>query len=190
MEPTFDKIKALYAKKGYFWSDIINIFGIRKVNGKVNEYDDLIGVCFNNGTGWDFFCFIATTEPGLDYLIDPMNPAGTSVVALGQHKNVWALGLHQNRKDRPSLVQVGTFEIYRDNNKDAVIDLINPQFATGKGINLHWSFAPKGTKRVGKSSAGCQVVLNEAAMERILDFARRSGNKTFTYTLFSSDEVA
>ena len=190
MEPTFEKIKAIYQKHNYFWSDKINIFGIRLVAGKVDAWDDLIGVCFHKPDGsWFFECYIATTEPGSDYLIKPMNLAGTAIVAEGQHKNVWTDGFHQGRLDRPALVQCGPFKVFRDNNRNDTIELTHLETAKTGGINLHWSYAPSNSNRVKKSSAGCQVTKNELALLKIVDFVKQTGLPTVTYTLFNSGEL-
>ncbi len=93
------------------------MFGIRNTNKTPNSFDDIIGVCWTDLNGnKNILTFSATTDPGLDYLKNPINSKGTGILALGYHKAIWTRGLH---KGKPALIQISPCKALRDNDKDA-----------------------------------------------------------------------
>ena len=82
-------------------------------------------------------------------------------------------------------VQKKPVTVFRDYNRDAILDWNNGREETGLfGINLHKAGA--NTQDIGKYSAGCQVFQNVSDFEEFMNLARKHkklhGN-TFTYTL-------
>ena len=89
-------------EKEYKWFNkgdySINIVGIRNsdTEGEVtNRYDDFITVSFLNKGEWNFYCWKATTDPGL-YWIDNPNASrgGCAILVPNQYRGVYKIDLH------------------------------------------------------------------------------------------------
>ncbi len=123
-----------------------------------NNFNDLRFILrFNQGGrpilggAWE-----ATTEPGLFWTRNPMNPAGAARIAFGQYK-AWSIGTHNAGKKsaHEALVQTLEITVHRDLNQD--FSRVGDRTETGLfGVNHHWGFDnPK--ENIGKASAGCLV---------------------------------
>jgi hypothetical protein len=168
----------------------LNLFAIRSVVRDANSFDDLIGCAYKEGGLWKVEWWECTTDPGTPFLTQPINSAGAAVLAPGQ--NVGAFRIANHRGQYPALCQTGPVTVYRDDNRDNVIDMTPGTTQTGYfGINIH--------KRAGTddsvdgASAGCQVFRYEAAFDRMMWLARKQtserGWKTYTYTLMNEGEM-
>lgn len=165
-------VEALWTASGWPWWTKpfdLNLFGIRSASDVPDAWDDVIGVAYVDNAGarrcerW-----VATTDPGRHYLEHPMTPLGTVVVEPGYHRGLWAPGLHTGY---PALVQVGTLTYRRDGDLDAVIDRDGTLIeSTGNGVNLHHG---SGAAKVGRYSAGCQVVRMPSALTRLLSLVEQ-----------------
>lgn len=189
--PILQKMKAL----GYRVFDNgdynLNIFGIRSPERVANAFDDLIGVAYKENNLWKVEYFEATTDPGSPYLLKPINNSGAAILSFGQFRGAYKIAKHRGKYD--ALCQVGgPVTVYRDDNRDNVLDLVESSKQTGMfGINIH--------KRDGESdsvngaSAGCQVFRYAYAFERFMSLCRlqvsERGFDTFTYTLLDENEL-
>jgi hypothetical protein len=194
MLETVDLVRELYAKHEYklFDSDSydLNFFGIRR-NLSSNKFDDLIGCYYRaiKGSTPTVELWAGTTDPGRTFLLAPMNKNGTAAVAAAQHRACWSLGVY---KERPALRQTGIIKVYRDNDRDSILEIDPTKIFDGSGIHLH--YMGDGIDRdVNSWSAGCQGVATRAHFERIIWLAREQLRrhptwKTFTYTLFDTDK--
>lgn len=182
----------LFASKHYKWFDggkpfNLNIFGVRSGKRVTGFFDDYIYCVYRDYLGnWVINQWKATTDPGSYYLQRPLNIKGTAVLIPGQYRGVYKIDKHNGKYD--ALCQrLGKVEVYRDNNKDNVIDTVDPEWGRF-GINIHRSHKHKELDEVGPHSAGCQVFANPHDFDQFMDLCRRSarlyGNK-FTYSLFS-----
>jgi hypothetical protein len=166
----------------------LNIGGIRDTN-RVNSFNDIIFIAYNDGVNNIVKTFTATTDPGLSYLNTPLASNGTAILKEGQIIDAFKLGLHQGKYK--ALVQNVDFTVYRDNNRDNVLNT-NVKTETGMfGINLHHANANYESKQIDKWSAGCQVIANPDDFETLLSLADKSvacGYKTFNYTLFTKEQ--
>lgn len=186
LQITVSKLQEIFNRKGYKWFDF-HLVGIRKADGKVNQWDDLLGYVWKG----QLYFIRATTEPGLDFLRSPMNKAGTGILCEGQYVNAYQLGLHQNRQDHPAFIQVLPVRFFRDNDKDAVIDLDPKTITSGLvGCNIHRSNRNSDPQLVGPHSAMCQVGRNFQAFMKIHKAAQDSGQTRFTYTLLNELDFA
>lgn len=184
--------------KGYVFFDgnkqlNLNLVGIRRANAGTNKFDDFLVMMYKD-KNLNPTCKVypITTDPGEYWLKNPINPRGTAVLVPGQYRGTWKLGKHQNNYE--ALVQRKEVKVWRDNNKDEVIDyrqlkLINQGYF---GINIHRSNPYDQSYVVGKWSAGCQVFqrvddFNEF-MQLCRDSAELYGN-SFTYTLLTEQEL-
>lgn len=196
------------ANKGYkiFDNDSknynINIWGIRKVPGSVNSFDDLIVVFWKFKGLWELRIFPATTEPGTYWLNNPLSKLGTAILIEGQHRALWKKGLHQGKYS--ALVQASPVTVIRDWDKDSQLDYDSGRKETGYfGINCHRASANGGSIQVDKWSAGCQVLQNRKIgvpeselpvyefdyFMSLCDYAADTYGNSFTYTLIKETDI-
>lgn len=210
-KPTFSELRNSYASKGYKFYDTgkynLNIFGIRANNSQSDQFDDYVGVAFYDGkTNPKFFVFNATTDPGKYWLMNPFSSSGTAIVALGQHKSVYALGIHGRSGKFPyeALEQVNPIPFVRDNNRDSKLDfelyrdpeLRKKHLITNQIIktNIHRASKWKLLRFIERYSAGCQVIQNPSDFDvfiRIVKLAVHTykWRNLFSYTLFEENEI-
>ena len=192
---TWDDIRRLYAAAGHPWFTgawNLNLFGVRRL-ARPNTFDDSIGVAYEDGVGrrlvelWE-----ATTDPGTYWLEHPMNVNGTAVLAVGCHRSLWQLGMHGGPTGYAALVQVSACAVWRDSDRDTVVDPEPRVLDTGLfGINLHRASASGTSTTVDRWSAGCQVLRRPGDLDRVLELVRTQqlagkGSRV-TYTLFDDD---
>lgn len=199
--PYFDKVTvesvtAAYARMNYpFFTKgnyNINLFGIRNDDAEANTFNDLVGMLFKINDVWTLKKYNATTDPGLYYRLNPMNVAGTAILCSGYIPKAFKIGLH---KGIPALVQNVPFKVWRDNNKDKVLDW-NENSDTASGmyaINMHRATSNKGGKStlVDKWSAGCQVIAANNDMDEIMSIANTAAKTygpVFSYALFTEKD--
>jgi hypothetical protein len=188
MNPILTKLKEL----GYVYFEgkwDLNIVGIRSNSTKSDSFDDrILVICKNDADEWQEWSWSATTDPGLYWLRNPMNVAGTGILKEGQWRGCWKLGLHKGKK---ALVQIKPVTVYRDKNKDAVIDFAKGESSGIFGINVHR--AGLRSTKVDKWSAGCQVFANDSNFEEFLFLCKKQVDHghgdVFSYTLLKESEI-
>ena len=161
----------------------LNIIGERFTD-QPNKFDDILHVCYKINGLWQWEKFKCTTDPGTYHLLNPAKIAGTAILAPGQYRRSHELGLHRGKYE--ALVQRGLVKVYRDSNKDGLVN-VHPE--TGEigyfGINIHKAGA--NSSYVDKWSAGCTVIANEVRYQRFIDLCKAqvqvNGWSHFTYTL-------
>ena len=188
------KIRIAFEKKGYLFFENgkynLNIVGIRSRNNIPEKFDDKILVIYKDTFEREQVkVFKATTDPGLYYLKNLINVKGTAILAPGQHKSAFQLGMHRG-KER-ALVQLNKLPVIRDNNRDGVLDFSCKNLDLGfHGIHVH--SAGSGTEKVGRWSAGCQVIQEPVEYRYFISLceegAKHWGN-TFTYTLLEEGDL-
>jgi hypothetical protein len=188
---SISQILQAYKQNGYELDErpfAMNIFGIRSNSTQSGKFDDILGYIYKDGSGkWNAVQNPGTTDTGTFYLknIWP-GQTGAALLAPGQYKGAYQLGTHYTYQ---AFVETGgPVTIYRDYNRDAILDFNNGTKETGYfGINLHRANAYGITQLIANHSAGCQVWQNVDDFNNALQFGRehaaRYGNR-FTYTLF------
>lgn len=164
MEQDYDYIKNELTKKGYRWFNgdpfDLNLVVVRE--GKnTDEFDDVLWVCFLENGSKKAYSFPCTADPGLPYLLNPMNPGGAAAIAPGQYRACWEYAPKWLHGRYDCLRQVGNISYYRDNNRDNVYDYQPQSIQTRAdvGLCLHGHLqATETATRVGNSSAGCVVL--------------------------------
>jgi hypothetical protein len=183
------KIKAIFRQRGYVLHERpfeLNIVGIRSKNVLPQRFDDEIHVFYRaSQRKWNYHIFKATTDPGTFWLRNPIQEQGTAILAQGQYRNAYSIGLHQGKYN--ALVQAKPVRIIRDYDRNAKLDFLNGIKEKGFfGINIHRAFSEGRTKFIDKFSAGCQVFQNANDFEKFMEMCRQHsilyGNQ-FTYTL-------
>jgi lysozyme len=172
----------------------LNLFGIRTAETAAGAFDDWLGIFWMNWDkdAWEYHVWPATTDPGIYYLHQPLNVSGTAIMAEGQYPSSYEIGLHKGKYE--ALVQCKPVRAYRDNDRDEVLDMMPHTIQKGLfGLNIHRAEADARSIRVGKWSAGCQVVADPRDFARLMDICRLAEEvwgPTFSYTLLSQDQLA
>ena len=175
----------------------VNIIGIRnsETNGKVtNKFDDLITISYKCKEGvWRYNEYNATTDPGDNWMDNPMMEKGTAILKPGQYRGSHKIRLHGGKYT--ALGQKKDVTVYRDANTDGVYDYIEESADTGLfGINIHraTSLEGKTSTNVDKWSAGCQVIASNDDWHEFLGIckqAREIHGNSFSYTLITSNDI-
>ena len=192
-------IKSYFFFKDYKFFDTpdkklnINIIGVRRDNQGTNTFDDFLLVMYREAELMVNSRYQITTDPGKYWLLNPMNPKGTAILVPGQYRSTWQLGKHQGKYE--ALVQRKQVKVYRDNNKDQIIDYNNIALALDEGyfgINIHRSNPYDESYVVNKWSAGCQVFKKVEDYNSFIEVCKESAKiygNSFTYTLIEEKDL-
>lgn len=200
--PTLDQIvKVLAAKKYRTYESgdptkrTLNLVGIRRATLSPDKFDDTIAI-FNLMPGAsDLMTLPITTEPSPHYLKHPVNKAGAAILAEGRYVDTHAISMHSppsGNKHVAVCQRLGQVTVYRDNNKDAKLNLVNPVKGMF-GINIHRGPANGDWDSNNTNySAGCQVFADrddfEIFMIRCKKERASTGINKFTYTLLNESD--
>jgi hypothetical protein len=201
-----DKINMLFrlmAKFGYRSHTTgelnLNIIGIRTLDQTPNVFNDWMAVWYyakvkEAGMEYErpfFHLWQITTDPGTYYLKNPLKLAGTMILKEGQYGAVYSLDLHRG-KYLALCQRLGPVKVYRDRNKDEIIDYDADTVESGFfGCNIHRAgkFGP--FTWIDKYSAGCQVFRYPHHFDMFITLCEAAkeiwGNK-FTYTLINEQD--
>ena len=165
----------------------LNIVGVRANSTVPNKFDDIIYVFYKDDKNkWVGKAYPATTDTGTYWLKNPMHSQGSALLKEGQYIDTYRRGMHRGKY--LSLTQdLGKVTVYRDYDRDAILDFDNGKEMTGNfGINIHRASSKGTTKFVDKYSAGCQVFQDADDFAEFMAMTKKQadlyGNK-FTYTL-------
>lgn len=194
----------------------LNIVNIRSKETKAGKFDDLQVVFWFENSKIKYKKFVVTTDPGVPYLLKPLTSRGTAIVVPGQYKGVWRIGKHRGKYD--ALVQRGELLVFRDNDKNSIIDyrtlkqfngtnLINNASIIREGemfiadahiqkglfgINCHRASAYSITEIVGLYSAGCCVHNNPKQYDVFINLCKLSSmnwGNSFTSTWITENDL-
>jgi hypothetical protein len=189
-------VKAVLDKKGYLTftkEGVPNIVGIRNASfDKDDSYNDICWVFWNEKGKEQVHNYSITTHPGYHYLQNPIQGSkGTAILVPGQYLNCWILGMHLN-KQFALCQRGGPVKVYRDNNKDTILDCDPNTIDMGFfGIDGHHG-ALANTNVIGPYSAGCQVWRynepHEELMMKFKELSEANKFKTFSYTLLEQKD--
>ena len=198
---TREQVEAAVKAKDYKWFENgeynVNIVGIRNMatgTRVTNKFDDHITISYKDEGEWKFHCYECTTDPGDDWMDNPMLDKGCAILVPGQYRGSHKLRLHQGRY--LALGQHRSVKVYRDRDKDGHYDFDPSTIDEGLfGINIHRAtkYAGNTSTYVDKWSAGCQVIASNDDWHSFLDIcqtARDKWDNNFTYTLLTSDDIA
>jgi hypothetical protein len=201
MSYTREQIETAVKAKGYKWFDDasnkgydVNIVGVRNnapnVAKKVtNVFDDHLTISFKDASGnWQFYCWMATCDPGKKGVQQFHNKKGVARLVPAQYRGVWKIDLHQGKYE--ALCQRnGNVTVWRDANKDLVFEETTKD--TGMfGINIHK--AGQDSTWVENWSEGCQVfkrVKDFDEFMKICKSASKIHGNNFSYTLLESTDI-
>lgn len=198
---SYNKVKDAFSVRGFRFYEApydLNLIGIRAStrDQKKDLFDDLIGCAYTdeNGVG-KVVLYWGTTDPGDAALRNPSFQEaiknGTAIVCEGQHRSVFQLGLHGTGSwQHEAFRQTGVFKIYRDKNRNSIMDLSPDTITQGNwyGINLHAAGKSSVVTNIGRYSEGCQVVQRFDEHQNLVRLGRKQiaygRGDSFTYTLF------
>ena len=196
---TPQNVMSLMKAKGYvFFDDAnkklnLNLIGVRRDNQGTNEFDDFMLLVYREEELMIQERYSITTDPGKYWLENPMNPKGTAILVPGQYRSTWQLGKHQGKYE--ALVQRKPVKVYRDNNKDEIIDYNSMALMLDEGyfgINIHRSNPYDQSYLVNRWSAGCQVFKKIEDYNNFMELCKESAKiygNSFTYTLITEKEL-
>jgi len=164
----------------------LNIIGVRSPETESNAFDDRLHCVFKSHGAWVDICWRITTDPGTYWLNNPSNVNGTAILVPGQYRGVYKIDLHNGQYE--ALCQrLGPVTVWRDNNKDDVLDWDVDEDTGYFGINIHRSSTREGgSTQVDKWSAGCQVFADPDEFAIFMAIVKRAAviwGDAFTYTL-------
>jgi hypothetical protein len=169
----------------------LNIIGVRNSNRESDKFDDLMYIAYKSQDEWFLKEYPITTDPGRYWLEHPITKAGTAILVPGQYRGAWQLGKHRGKYE--ALVQRKPVLVYRDNNRDATIDMKGVYKESGLfGINIHRSSPYVKSYTVHKWSAGCQVYQKIADYNIFIKLCKTSAQiygNSFTYTLINEVDL-
>ena len=192
-------IKEVFKRKGYTFFDSlkkynVNIIGIRNDNNVANTFDDYMCIIYRDEHFQEqIHIYPCTTDAGTYWLQNPSSSSkikGTAILVPNQYKGCYQLGLHKGKYK--ALVQRGRVCVWRDDNRDNILDFNNSKAEWGLfGINIHRSNPHTESSEVNKWSAGCQVfknVKNYNAFINIIEMSSALYGNKFTYTILTKND--
>lgn len=205
---TRDVIKKSVLAAGYkWWDDKPMIVGIRTTIDIPDAFNDILTLSMPDGS---FVGLTATTDPGLYYLQNPMNVNGTGILVHGQYIDSHILDYHgKGLRRHRAWRQCGNLNVYRDNNKDSVLDRNTKNIVVagpGACINIHAAVALDKIKnipllnwmapKIWNWSAACQVAAMYGAFKSkftdVCDLWEKINKKVgikYTYTLLLENQL-
>lgn len=173
---TIEELKAEFKKHNYEWLPF-HFVGVRSTANLPNQFDDLFGLILNDKVEW----YSCTTNPGTHWLKNLLNPKGAALLKPAQYKDTWTIGLHQGKYE--AFKQSKPVTVFRDGDKDDFAEETSVTETGLFGINIHRANEKAISKIIDKWSAGCQVLNNPADFATVLNAAKTTKQKAFTYTL-------
>jgi len=192
---TREQIEKAVISKGYKWftdGDYdVNIVAIRNITTRkvTNVFDDWITISFKVNGSWQFYEWMATTDPGAKAVKEYANPKGVARLIPNQYRGSHIIRLHGGKYE--ALGQEKPMKVWRDKNKDMTFDetIIDEGVF---GINIHRSNPTTESEYVENWSEGCQVFKRVKDFNQFMEICRKAkdihGN-SFTYTLLESKDI-
>ena len=186
---TRDLVCAAVRARGWAWFDggdfDLNLVALRCTPGTTNAFDDLLTCSWMEGAVWQFRAWRCTTDPGRPALVDPRRADGTAVIAEGQHRAAYVLGLHTGAYE--CLIPRVPIPVMRDRDRDAIVDPDLP--STSSSVQIHRANPTRASTIVDRWSEGCLVLadpLNFAEFMRLVHEQVRHGRgDRFTLSLMA-----
>ena len=145
-------------------------------------FESRLHCVYRNALGyWTEHIWAATGWPGVPGLRQPVRPEGCAILATGQHRGAWMVGLHRGKR---ALIQTGAqVDVWRDNNKDGKPDPGGERHRGWFGVNVH--VAGAGTD----GGLGCCMLSHlddQLALMDLCDKAAARWGDRFTVTVLEA----
>lgn len=186
-------LKEDYKKNGH----PIEAFNIVGVRNSQDIRKDVINDFLIYWTEDDVFVTRGTTESGVAYFLNKhiRNKKGTFTLNYGFHEKIWCIGIHKGYE-----AFVNDWEYckptkgWRDVNYNFVKDPTDIEVCDYFGINCHRAHPFKLLDKIGRYSAGCQVVRSNKDFQKFLvafkstSIYKNNKYATVNYKLYSYKE--
>jgi len=194
---TLAKVQEVFAEKKYAFftkgNYNLNIIGVRSPIKEANNFDDYMLVIYKKFDRWVIDEFQITTDAGLYWLEHPMNKKGTALLVPNQYRSTYKIDGHGTTRYEALCQRLANVEVYRDNNKDQILDFDDVTKEWGMfGINIHRSHPYHEKEHVDKYSAGCQVFKSLYDFNDFMALCNTSSRlygNSFTYTLLLESDL-
>jgi hypothetical protein len=192
---TREQIEKVVKSKGYKWFENgdydVNIVAIRNITTRkvTNLFDDWITISFKINGQWQFYEWMATTDPGTKAVKEFKNPKGVARLIPNQYRGSHIIRLHNGKYE--ALGQEKPMKVWRDKNKDMTFDetIIDEGVF---GINIHRSNPTTESQYVENWSEGCMVFKKVKDFNQFMEICRKAkdihGN-SFSLTLITTDDL-
>jgi len=175
----YDFLKNLYHYHDGIWEDV-NIFGLRDVAEMSKDvFNDWIGIAI----GGKVHMFRGTCDPSVYWTkVGGANSAkdGVAHICLGFYERVYMVGVHARKNKNfahQALLQIGNkIKIWRDGNNNFKKDNYDRTQEGYFGVNIHRA-SVNHIDKIGRYSAGCQVIQNKGDFEKFMSII--TGSKSF-----------
>jgi hypothetical protein len=173
----------------------ITLIGIRDSK---DQEKDVINDYLGFITEKELFLCKGTTEPGVYWVKNKVerNKKGTFHLLEGFHEKIWSIGTHKGYEALTNQYpQCKPTKGWRDANYDFTRDNKDIIVCDYFGINFHRMHPVSIVDKIGKYSAGCQVVQNAKDLAYVLTNIKNSlaykkdKKATFNYMLFTVDQL-
>jgi hypothetical protein len=184
-----------YYRQNNFEIQELNLIGIRDTS---NIQQDVINDWIGFWTKETFFLTKGTTDPSVFWTTDKSrNSQGTFHLLCGFHSRIWIVGTHAEGRAGAHEALVNRWEHcrptrgWRDANYNFTRDPEDVEVSGYFGINLHRMHATQIATRIGRYSAGCQVVQHPQHFAKLLQTVKKTKmyksnrNAAFNYCLFN-----
>lgn len=199
-----NNIEKVMATKGYtFFKGVydLNVIWIRSEDSHSNKFDDLCYISYINNLGdWEDIFYPATTNPGKNYLLNPLNIKGTAILCPTQVRSAHKIGRHSNytalRQQKPipyvrdnTRDSINNYDLYRDCLGNTCVTQDNKKIIWDDIIyaNIHRASKWVTSKYVGVWSAGCMVIANPTHFNNLMKLVNTQkdvvGTDSVTFTL-------
>ena len=169
----------------------LNLIGLRTPTTEANMFDDyFFVVCRDSENNWCQWILTCTTDPGSYWLRNPSRVSGTAIMVDPQQaRSAYQLDLHAGRY--LALCQRKPIKVWRDANKNEILDRYGEEHVGYFGINIHRASQTRVIDQVERYSAGCTVIQKFEEFDFLLELCRKQiamlGYDKFTYTLISGE---
>jgi hypothetical protein len=181
--------RELFSLNDYRWHNEpmkLNIIGVRTENTKAGRFDDWLYLFYKDDQKRQRLVqYPCTVDSGVYGLTNPVHADGCGIVCPQQY----ALEIRKHRGEYNALCQASNVHVYRDNNRDKVINFdastIMQMTPEEGGFNLHKK--KHSHEEIKHSSYGCTVTYApyfDEIMTLAYEHRNRYGN-VFDYTLLS-----
>lgn len=192
-------LKETMAKMGYVWfEDKPNVIAVRTALQVPDIFNDLYFIVYKENGVEKMYSSIVTVDPGVTYQVKPLNPKGCAAIAPGQYIDAYQLGFHQGKENHRAFIQIGKIKVYRDNDKDGILELDPDTIEEGMfGCNQHGARVEDKTghvidraNKIGPWSAGCTVQERWSKKEEACDIVEKNyGKIKFSYTVLEEKDL-
>ena len=172
----------------------LNIVGVRNPNGRTNQFDDDLYVVHKeldeDNIIWAEYKFKCTTDPGL-YWLKNGRSSGTAVLCHPQQcRGAYKIDFHRG-KYKALCQRLKPVYVWRDANKDDIVDYGGRKYTVNSGINIHRASQYFTRETVDRYSAGCTVIQNPDDFDIFMRLCYKQQDHgmgyRFTYTILLGD---